>query len=127
MLHAMRPQILFPLFAEVTSLKGVGAKIAPLVQKLAGPLVRDMLFLSPSGLIVRRRTNAAEALEGEIGVFDVVVDRMIAPGKIGAPLKVRASDETGFIHLIWFGGSPLHIDRQLPRGERRLVSGKVER
>ena len=127
MLHAMRPQILFPLFAEVTSLKGVGAKIAPLVQKLAGPLVRDMLFLSPSGLIVRRRTNAAEALEGEIGVFDVVVDRMIAPGKIGAPLKVRASDETGFIHLIWFGGSPQHIDRQLPRGERRLVSGKVER
>jgi ATP-dependent DNA helicase RecG len=127
MLRAMRPQILFPLFAEVTSLKGVGAKVAPLIQKLAGPLVRDVLFLSPSGLIVRRRTNAAEAVDGEIGVFDVVVDRLIVPGKPGAPLKVRASDETGYIHMVWFGGSPQHIDRQLPRGERRLVSGKVER
>jgi len=123
----MRPPVLFPLFAEVTSLKGVGAKVAPLIQKLAGPLVRDVLFLSPSGLIVRRRTNAAEAVDGEIGVFDVVVDRLIVPGKPGAPLKVRASDETGYIHLVWFGGSPQHIDRQLPRGERRLVSGKVER
>ncbi len=123
----MRPQILFPLFAEVTGLKGVGPRIAPLVQKLAGPLVRDLLFLPPVGLIVRRRTNAAEAIEGEVGVFDVVIDRLFVPAKIGAPLKVRASDATGFIHLIWFGGSPQHIDRQLPRGERRLISGKVER
>ncbi len=123
----MRPQILFPLFADVAGLKGVGPRTLPLVQKLAGPLVRDMLFLSPAGVITRRRTNAADAIEGEIGIFDVVVDRMIAPGRPGVPLKVRASDETGFVHLIWFGGSPQHIDRQLPQGERRLVSGKVER
>ncbi len=123
----MRPQILFPLFAEVTSLKGVGTKVAPLIQKLAGPLVRDVLFLAPVGVITRRRTQAADAVEGEIGIFDVVVDRMIAPARPGVPLKVRASDETGFVHLIWFGGSPQHIDRQLPQGERRLVSGKVER
>ena len=126
-LPTMRPQILFPLFADVTSLKGVGAKVAPLVQKLAGPLVRDLVFLSPSGLITRRRTTAAEAVEGEVGVFEVEIDRLFVPSKIGAPLKVRASDATGFVHLIWFGGSPQHIDRQLPRGERRLVSGKVER
>ncbi|MBU1347501.1 MAG: ATP-dependent DNA helicase RecG [Alphaproteobacteria bacterium] len=123
----MRPQILFPLFADVDGLKGVGPRTLPLIQKLAGPLVRDVLFLSPVGVITRRRTNAADAVEGEVAVFDVVVDRMIAPGKPGVPLKVRASDETGFVHLIWFGGSPQHIDRQLPRGERRLVSGKVER
>ena len=123
----MRPQILFPLFADVAGLKGVGPRTLPLVQKLAGPLVRDMLFLSPAGVITRRRTSAADAVEGEIGIFEVVIDRMIVPGRPGAPLKVRASDETGFVHLIWFGGSPQHIDRQLPRGERRLVSGKVER
>lgn len=123
----MRPQILFPLFAEVTSLKGVGTKVAPLIQKLAGPLVRDVAFLAPTGVITRRRTTAADAVEGEVGIFDVIVDRMIAPGRPGVPLKVRASDDTGFVHLIWFGGSPQHIDRQLPRGERRLVSGKVER
>ncbi|MBW8303999.1 MAG: ATP-dependent DNA helicase RecG [Brevundimonas sp.] len=123
----MRPQILFPLFAEVSSLKGVGPKILPLVQKLAGPLVRDLLFLSPSGLIVRRRMTAVDAVEGQVGIFEVVVDRLLVPGKPGVPIKVRAVDETGFVHLIWFGGSAQHIDRLLPKGERRLVSGKVER
>ena len=127
MLRGMRPQILFPLFAEVSTLKGVGPKVLPLVQKLAGPLVRDVLFLSPSGLIVRRPMTAADASEGQVGVFEVLVDRMIAPARPGVPLKVRASDDTGFVHLVWFGGSPQHIDRLLPRGERRLVSGKVER
>ncbi|HEY1224898.1 MAG TPA: ATP-dependent DNA helicase RecG [Brevundimonas sp.] len=123
----MRPQILFPLFAEVTSLKGVGAKVAPLVQKVAGPLVRDLAFLSPSGVIVRRPMTAVDAVEGEVGIFEVVIDRVIVPGKPGAPIKARATDETGFVHLVWFGGSAQHIDRLLPRGERRLVAGKVER
>jgi len=126
MLSPMRPPSLFPLFAEVSTLKGVGPKILPLVQKLAGPLVRDLLFLSPSGLIVRRPMTAVSAVEGLVGVFEVVIDRLIVPGKPGAPIKVRAVDDTGFVHLIWFGGSAQHIDRLLPKGQRRLVSGKVE-
>ena len=127
MFTAMRPQILFPLFAEVSSLKGVGPRILPLVQKVAGPLVRDLVFLSPSGVIVRRPMQAATAVDGEVGVFEIVIDRLFVPSRPGAPLKVRASDATGFVHLVWFGGSPQHIDRLLPRGETRLVSGKVER
>lgn len=127
MFTAMRPQILFPLFAEVSTLKGVGPRVLPLVQKVAGPLVRDLLFLSPSGVIVRRPAEAATAVDGEVGVFTVTIDRLFTPSRPGAPLKVRASDPTGFVHLVWFGGSPQHIDRQLPRGETRLVAGKVER
>ncbi len=127
MLRLMRPEILFPLFADVSTLKGVGPRSAPLVHKLAGPLVRDVLFLSPSGIIQRRRTTAAAAVEGEIGVFEVLIDRLIPPHKIGAPLKMRTSDDTGFVHLIWFAGSPRHIESLAPRGERRLVTGKVER
>jgi len=127
MFPAMRPQILFPLFAEVSSLKGVGPRILPLVQKVAGPLVRDLVFLSPSGVIVRRPMEASTAVDGEVGIFEIVIDRLFVPSRPGAPLKVRASDPTGFVHLVWFGGSPQHIDRLLPRGETRLVSGKVER
>lgn len=127
MFTAMRPQILFPLFAEVSTLKGVGPRVLPLVQKVAGPLVRDLAFLSPSGVIVRRPMQAATAVDGEVGVFEVTIDRMFVPSRPGAPLKVRASDPTGFVHMVWFGGSAQHVDRLLPRGETRLVSGKVER
>ncbi|KQY75199.1 ATP-dependent DNA helicase RecG [Brevundimonas sp. Root1423] len=123
----MRPEILFPLFAEVSTLKGVGPKVLPLVQKLAGPLVRDVAFLSPAGLVVRRPMTAADAVEGQVGIFEISIDRLIVPSKPGAPIKVRATDATGFVHLIWFGGSAQHIDRLLPRGQTRLVTGKVER
>jgi ATP-dependent DNA helicase RecG len=34
----MRPEILFPLFTSVSTLKGVGPRVAPLVEKLAGPV-----------------------------------------------------------------------------------------
>jgi ATP-dependent DNA helicase RecG len=123
----MRPQILFPLFAEVTSLKGVGPRVAPMVVKVAGPLVRDLVFLAPSDLIQRRPMTAQDAVEGQVGVFEVLIDRLIPPHKFGAPIKVRASDATGFVHLIWFGGSAQHIERLAPPGSRRLVSGKIER
>ena len=53
----MRPEILFPLFAPVTSLKGVGARLQPLLTRLAGPIVRDVLFLKPHSLV--RRTPAS--------------------------------------------------------------------
>ena len=127
MLRRMRPQILFPLFAGVETLKGVGPRVLPLVRKLAGPLVRDLLFLAPSGVVVRRTMTAADAVEGLTGQFEVLVDRLIVPHKPGAPIKVRASDDTGFVHLIWFGGSAQHIERLLPKGQKRIVSGKVER
>jgi ATP-dependent DNA helicase RecG len=84
-------------------------------------------FLSPSGLIVRQPMTAVNAIEGQVGIFEVMIDRLFVPGKPGAPIKVRASDDTGFVHMIWFGGSAQHIDRLLPKGQKRLVSGKVER
>ncbi len=123
----MRPEILFPLFAASDSLKGVGPRLKPLVEKLAGPLVRDVLFLAPSGVLRRRRTTATQAFEGEIAVLEVLIDSHIPPKKPGQPFKVRASDDTGFVHLVWFGGSPQHVQRLLPRGEKRIVSGRVER
>ena len=47
MLNPMRPEILFPLFASSATLKGVGPKLAPLVERVAGPLARDLAFLAP--------------------------------------------------------------------------------
>ncbi|HEY5410233.1 MAG TPA: ATP-dependent DNA helicase RecG, partial [Caulobacteraceae bacterium] len=75
----MRPEILFPLFAPSTSLKGVGPKIAPLVERLAGPLVRDLLLLAPTGVVERRRATAAEAREGEAQIFMVRIDAHLPP------------------------------------------------
>ena len=50
----MRPAVLFPLFADVTSLPGIGPRFGKLIAKLAGPKVADLLWHRPFGLIDRR-------------------------------------------------------------------------
>ncbi|MFX9097266.1 hypothetical protein ABTN72_19820, partial [Acinetobacter baumannii] len=42
------------------------------------------------------------------------------------PYKVRCRDETGFIQLTYFNVRGPYLLRQLPIGEKRLVSGRVE-
>lgn len=123
----MRPEILFPLFAPVSTLKGVGPKIEPLVVKLAGPLVRDLLFLPPTGVIVRTPTTADIAREGEVQTFKVAIEAHIPPPRSNMPWRIRAFDGTGFITLVFFKGGSPHLVRQHPAGEARIVSGKVER
>jgi len=123
----MRPEILFPLFAPVGVLKGVGPRVAPLLEKLAGPLVRDVLFLAPQGVVHRHRAKAAEAAEGEHQIFDVSISNHVRPTRRGAPWKIRVFDDTGFITLVYFAGHGPHLERAHPKDARRVVSGKVER
>src|SRR5690606_25025889 len=101
---AMRPEILFPLFAPVTSLKGVGTRVAPLLEKLAGPVVRDVLFLAPHSLIRRTRSTVAGAVSGEVQTFEVTIEAYQRPRTASQPWKVRAFDGTGFLTLTFFGG-----------------------
>ena len=123
----MRPEILFPLFAPISSLKGVGPRVAPLLEKVAGPIVRDVLFLPPQSLIRRERTKAADVREGEEHILVVTIDSHQRPGRGGQPWKIRAFDETGFISLVFFRGHGPHLEKAHPKGERRVVSGRVER
>jgi len=123
----MRPEILFPLFAPASSLKGVGPKIAPLVERAAGPLVRDVLFMKPQGLIERTPTTVAAACEGEVQTFRVRIDTHMPPRRAGLPYSIRAADETGFIFLTWFKGYGQHLVDSHPVDSWRVVSGKTER
>ena len=122
----MRPEILFPLFAPSSSLKGVGPKIAPLVDKLAGPLVRDLLFLPPTGVVRRERATVAEARDGETQIFLLRIDTHLQPRKAGGPYRIRAMDETGCIFLTYFRTFGDSLARQHPPGAMRAVSGRVE-
>ena len=123
----MRPEILFPLFAPIGALKGVGPRVEPLLQRVAGPLVRDVLFVAPQGLVRRARTQTASAVEGEHQTFLVTIDAHARPGRRDLPWKIRVSDETGFMTLVFFRGHGPHLERSHPKGAKRVVSGRVER
>ncbi len=123
----MRPEILFPLFSPVSTLKGVGPKVEPLVQKLAGPLVRDVLFLGPQSLIHRTPTTVDSVVDGQVHTLIVDIEQHTKPPRMDVPYKIRAFDGTAFLTLIWFRGHGEHLLRNHPVGSRRVVSGKIER
>ena len=123
----MRPEILFPLFAPITSLKGVGPRVEPLLERVSGPLVRDVLFVAPQNLVRRQIAKAATAVEGTPQTLILTIDGHIKPGRAGLPWKIRAFDETGFVTLTFFKGHGPHLERQNPKGAQRVVSGNVER
>jgi ATP-dependent DNA helicase RecG len=122
----MRPQILFPLFAPVATLKGVGPKVEPLVEKLAGPVVRDLAFLLPQNLVHRPLTTTAEARDGEPATLHVVIDAHLPPARSNQPYRIRTFDGTGFLTLAWFKVQGDHLMRAHPKDAKRAVSGKVD-
>ncbi len=122
----MRPEILFPLYAPVTSLKGVGPRVAPLLQRLAGPVVRDVAFLKPHSVIVRTPAMLSASLDGQVMTFEVAIDDIQRPRGSAQPLRMRVSDPTGFMTLVFFGRFGDQIEKRHPVGARRIISGKVE-
>ncbi len=123
----MRPTLLNPLFADVTALKGVGARLAALIEKAAGPQVIDVLFTRPHGLIDRsRRPKVAEAEIGSLATLEVTVDSHHPSPVVNRPYRVVCSDETGYLTLVFFNPRPDFLTRSLPVGARRIVSGRID-
>ncbi len=133
----MRPDALTPLFASAHSLTGVGPRVLTFLKKalrlppgVAEPRVIDLLWHTPIGLIDRRATpTVVGAVAGTIATFELRVLKHKAPPRSAAraPYKVACEDDTGRIDLVFFHVERKFIERQLPVGEVRFVSGRVER
>ena len=122
----MRPEILFSTFAPVSGLPGVGPRIAKLIEKVAGPRLVDLYWHLPTQIVDRRYSpSLARAPDGAIVTVTVVVERHTpAPGK-RLPYKVFCSDGSGQLTLVFFHAKPDYLQRALPVGEERVVSGRI--
>ncbi len=118
--------ILSPFLAPASVPKGVRKETMELIAKVAGgPLVRDLVFLAPNAAIDRRlRAPIAETNDGDIATIEAEVDGHI-PAYKGAPYRIRLRDESGFLSVGYFRGSPEMFKRMWPIGQTRLVSGKI--
>jgi ATP-dependent DNA helicase RecG len=122
----VRPAILDKLFAPVTALPGIGSQIARLFERLAGPLVLDLVWHLPSGIIDRRASPAIRALEPDrIATLAVRVEAH-QPGFGRRPYRVLCTDNTGILTLVYFNVKGDQLARLLPVGAERIVSGRVE-
>jgi ATP-dependent DNA helicase RecG len=124
----MRPTILFPLFAETRSLPGIGPRLEKLIARVAGTKLVDLVFDLPVGVIDRSyRPRLIDAQEGRIATFVVNVLDHIAPRDRRQPYRVRCSDDTAIIELVFFHAQGDYLARTLPVGQKRLISGRIER
>ncbi|MDB5653658.1 MAG: ATP-dependent helicase RecG, partial [Tardiphaga sp.] len=129
----MRPELLNPLFAPVTTMPGIGPKLDKLLRFLLGrdetPRIADLLLHLPVSVIDRRdRPKIRDAVVGTMVTLEVTVDRhRPAPaGRARAPHLVYASDDTGDVVITYFRAYPGQVEKILPVGEKRFVSGTTQ-
>jgi ATP-dependent DNA helicase RecG len=122
----VRPAILDKLFAPVIALPGIGAQSAKLFERLAGPLIVDLLWHLPSGIVDRRASPRIQALEPDrIATLAVRVEAH-QPGFGRRPYRVFCTDDTGTLTLVYFNVKGDQLTRLLPVGAERVISGRVE-
>jgi ATP-dependent DNA helicase RecG len=128
----MRPTRLDTLFADATTLPGIGPKLGKLLAEFTGDRVIDLLFHLPANLIDRQyRPSLAEVEDGRIATFDVEVMKHDAPPNMGKrrnlPYRILCGNETGYVSLVFFRARGDWLTKAMPVGARRMVSGRVER
>jgi ATP-dependent DNA helicase RecG len=128
----MRPTRLDTLFADATTLPGIGTKLGELLAEFTGDKVIDLLFHLPANLIDRQyRPSLAEVEDGRIATFDVEVMKHDAPPNMGKrrnlPYRILCGNETGYVSLVFFRARGGWLIKAMPVGARLMVSGRVER
>lgn len=123
-----RPFDLDPLFRALTTLPGVGPKNAKYLERLiGGPKVLDLLWHLPVEFIDRRFSPTVSAApNGQVATLEVKVEKHFPSARKSLPYRVKCSDSTGSITLVFFRAHKDWIEKQLPIGQTMIISGKIE-
>ena len=122
-----RPEALFPLFAELETLPGVGPKAAEALKTLGVERPKDLLYLLPhSGVDRARRPSVRDVTPPATLTVEVEVGMHVPPRSKGKPYRVHVRDQKLEFQLVFFHARGDYLQRLLPTGQRRLVSGRVE-
>ena len=124
---ANRPEILFPLFAGLETLEGVGSKTAKSFSALHIETPRDLIFHLPYNLIDRTRRDSLRGLEFPCtATVEVTIGPHHPPRSRGRPYRVLVQDALSEFQLVFFHARGDYLQKLLPTGQKRVVSGKVE-
>ncbi|RYI21800.1 MAG: ATP-dependent DNA helicase RecG, partial [Acetobacteraceae bacterium] len=122
-----RPETLFPLFAGIETLPGVGQKAAKAFEALGVTRPKDLLYLLPhSGIDRTLRLSVRDVTAPATLTVEVEVSQHVPSRRKGGPYRVHVRDQKVEFLLVYFHARAEALQRLLPTGQRRLVSGKVE-
>jgi ATP-dependent DNA helicase RecG len=122
-----RPEALFPLFAGLETLPGVGPKATKAFESLGVSRPKDLLYLLPhSGVDRALRHSVREVVPPATLTVEVEIGQHVPPRRKGGPYRVHVRDARVEFLLVYFHARAEALAKLLPSGQRRLVSGKVE-
>ncbi len=122
-----RPEILFPLFARLETLDGVGPKTAQALVQAGIETPRDVLFGLPYAVIDRRRRDTIQGADLPTTLtVEVTVSVHRAPRNKGGAYRVHVEDSQADFQLVFFHARGDYLKKVLPEGSRRVISGKLE-
>ncbi len=122
-----RPEILFPLFASLETLPGVGEKTARSFAQMHVTAPRDLLFTLPTSGVDRRMRPTVRGVPFPATVTTEVTVEQHHPNRVkGRPYRIDVTDAETTFQLVFFHARADYLLRQLPVGERRVISGKAE-
>ncbi|WP_295076062.1 ATP-dependent DNA helicase RecG [Tabrizicola sp.] len=122
-----RPEALFPLFAGLETLPGVGPKAAKAFESLGVTRPKDLLYLLPhSGVDRALRSSVREVVPPATLTVEVEIGQHVPARRKGGPYRIHVRDARVEFLLVYFHARAEALAKLLPTGQRRLVSGKVE-
>jgi ATP-dependent DNA helicase RecG len=124
---AGRPEILFPLFRTITSLTGIGPKIAQNLTKMNIETPRDILLSLPQSVIVRKPVASIQGIPfPNIVTVKVTIGDHLPNSRKDRPYRINVSDEHTNFQLVFFHPRKDWLRENYPFGQERIVSGKIE-
>ncbi len=122
-----RPAVLFPLFAELTALDGVGPKLARLFAKLNIEKPADLLFTLPvSGIDRQIRASIRDVALPGVATVEVEIGLHHPGATRTRPYRIHVRDAFTEFQLVYFHPRADWLRTTFPAGQRRIVSGRVE-
>lgn len=122
-----RPELLFPLFAGLETLEGIGPKTALAFAGLGVERPKDLLYLLPHSAVDRSRKSSIRDVVPPCTVtVEVEVCGHFPPRTKGRPYRVMVRDSQLEFQLVFFHARGDYLQKLLPTGQRRLISGRVE-
>lgn len=122
-----RPESLFPLFSALETLEGVGPKTAQLMEQLGVQAPRDLLFSLPYAVVDRRRRSSIKGVDLPMTLtVEITVGVHRPPRNRGGAYRIHVEDQDADFQLVFFHARSDYLQKILPVGEQRVVSGKLE-
>ena len=110
-----RPDILFPLFADLTALDGIGPKTARIFARLDITRPVDLILTLPTGGVDRRlRPSIRDARLPDIVTVEVEVGLHQPPAGRGRPYRVHVRDARTEFQLVFFHAREDWLRRGFP-------------